>query len=36
MMGIPSHLIVLVVALLVGAWLGTKWPQLNVLQKVTG
>jgi hypothetical protein len=33
---IPSHIIVLIVALLVGAWLGTKYPQVNLLKKVTG
>jgi hypothetical protein len=33
---LPSHLVVLIVALIVGAWLGSKYPQFNVLQKVTG
>jgi hypothetical protein len=30
------HFILLILIFLVGAWAGTKWPQVNLIGKVTG
>lgn len=29
-----SHIVIAIVFLLVGGWIGAKWPQVNLLTKV--
>jgi len=31
-----SGFVVIVVIFMIGAWAGTKWPNLNLIAKVTG
>lgn len=33
---LPSHFLTLIVALIVGAWIGSKYPAFNVIGRVTG